>query len=140
MFYRDGFIRSRTFDLDKLAFAPFVVLSETTGVDLTTTGTTDLCTIPSGQTPIILGTIFEVSNISSPTSDPAISVGIAAGETDIFPTSTLVAFDTLNKTYTFWTDAKSVHGVATDVIRMNVQTAAVATTLEADVKLIGFET
>ena len=84
--------------------------------------------------------IFEVRNISSPTSDPAISVGIAAGETDIFPTSTLVAFDTLNKTYTFWTDAKSVHGVATDVIRMNVQTAAVATTLEADVKLIGFET
>ena len=57
MFYRDGFIRSRTFDLDKLAFAPFVVLSETTGVDLTTTGTTDLYTIPSGQTPIILGTI-----------------------------------------------------------------------------------
>lgn len=140
MFFRDGFIRSRTFSLDKLAFAPFVVLSETESIDLTSTGTTDLYTIPSGQVPIILGAVFELTGVSSPVSDPAVSIGIAAGETDIFPTNTLVNFDTLNETYTFWSDAKSVHGVATDVIRLNVQTAASATTLEASVRLIGFET
>jgi len=127
-----------TFELDKLEFNPFVIISSTTDVDLTTSSVTSLYTIPSGITPIVIGAIIEVTAADTITSNASVSIGIAAGETDIFATTPLVGLGAVQDSFTLWATDKFVHGTTSDTVSINVQTAATATSLVATVRLIAF--
>src|SRR5215216_5190883 len=77
------------------------ILSQTTGIDAKSTGTTTLYTVPTGKRAYITGIIFHVTAASAITVEPTLGVGVAAGEADIMPSTLLTGLDTLDEIYRF---------------------------------------
>jgi hypothetical protein len=129
----------RTLAPDRLINTPVDVLGSITNFDLTQTGVFNLYTTPSYKLGFTLGIFCQATAADTVTVVPQISVGIASGETDIFAQESLINFDTVGDVWSNWlVFSKSRNSLATEVIKINV-TGATATTLLANIYLIGFE-
>jgi len=115
------------------------LLSKTSGIDLTTTGTTALFTVPGGESYSISKVIIVLTALTGFTSVGTLGIGIAAGEDDIFQSTELTGFDATSKQYVFNPDAIVAGANATDVIRLGIDTAFTATTATADIYLYGYD-
>lgn len=139
----EGLIRSpqiaqNTLDAELLVNAPVQVLSSLSNVNMTTTQVSSLFLVPTGKIVIILGILFEATTANTVTVVPTMSLGIATGENDIFATESLVSFDTVGDTWSNWlVFSSSRAGIAGEEIKMNIA-GATATSLVADIHLIGF--
>jgi hypothetical protein len=121
--------------LDRFAKSLFSVISVTESIDLTATGLTTLYTVPSGKTALISGVVLRVTGSSSATVPAQASI---EGASTIFAVETLADVLNVHDTWTFWHDkSTTVQAIAADVISLDVDTAATATTLDATAFLIG---
>jgi len=59
------------------------LLASIPGIDATADATTNLYTVPSGQTVVVTKVVLRVTAFDTLTVNPVIGVGIAAGEDDI---------------------------------------------------------
>jgi len=129
----------RTLTTDRLINEPVNVLGKLTNFDLTQTRVFNLYTTPSNKLGFVLGVFCQAILADTVAGVPQISVGIASGETDIFPQETLTNFDTTGDVWSNWLVlSKARNSIPTEVVRLNI-TGATANKLLADIYLIGFE-
>jgi len=128
-----------TINVDRLAFNTVRSLSLSRFVDFTTTGISTVYTVPTGSTAIVLGLIIELRSVSTPGTDPQISLGLNAQADDILAIETVVDLQSPLDAWTNWLIlSKSQAAIAGQDVKLNIQVAASATTLFADVHVIGF--
>ena len=114
------------------------LLSTTTGIDAKTTGTTNLFTVPTGRSCVVTRAVVRVTVADTVTVVPAMGIGIAAGEDDIFTSTTLTGVTVTTDLFHFSATAKTKVGAATEVIKLGIDTGATATTMTIAVDLYGY--
>jgi len=114
------------------------ILSTTTGIDAKIATTTNLYTVPSGKTAVITGAVIRITTADTITVPPTLGIGIVAGEENIFASTQLVGLDAGNEIYKFTSSGTLISGVATEVIKLGIDTGATATTMTITVDLIGY--
>ena len=139
----EGLIRSkqitqRTLDADRLVDFAVQILSSRYGVDMTTSIISELLVVPSGQIAIILGILFESTQANTVTVPAIVSVGIAAGEDDIFAAEPMQNFDAVGETWSNWLVFSHARAAAAgESVKLNLA-GATASQLIGDIHLIGF--
>jgi len=135
---RNEQIQLATLTGDRFTDTPIEMVASIYGLDLAQSGVTNIYTVPTGVFAVVVGVIIEAIEASAVTVVPSVSIGIVAGETDIFDTEALQDFDTLGDTWSNWLSFSTGRAAAeSEVIKINV-TAATATQLLGNVHLIGF--
>ena|SRR5215208_7788735 len=114
------------------------ILSQTTGINAKSTGTTTLYTVPTGKRAYITEIVFHCTAATAITVEPTLGVGVAAGEVDIMPSTALTGFTALDKIYRFSPEGTYVSCAAADAIKVGIDTAATGTSMTIEVYLIGF--
>lgn len=117
------------------------VLAKITGVDLKTTGQTTLYTVPTGKTLVLTNVIAIITTASVFATPAIIRIGKAAAYAEWLPLTTLTGLDTANKIIqlaTATTLAIEQTFAAGEVIKIDVQTGAAATTLTASFHVLGY--
>jgi len=114
------------------------ILSTITGIDGKTTGPTNLFTVPTGKTAIILAAVMRLTTAVSLTSPGRISIGRSGSPTDIFSEATLLGFDTSGETYSFQGQGNRAVAEAGATIVMNIAVAFGGTTATLACDLIGY--
>lgn len=118
-------------------FTP-VVLNTVTGIDGKAVAATTLYTVPTGRTAIITGATIRATVATAITVEPAMGIGVAAGESDMFASTTLTGFTTTAKVWNFVATGLSVVGNAADVIKLGIDTGSTGTTHTLAADLIGY--
>lgn len=113
------------------------LLSKVSDIDLTTTGTVNLYTVPSGKRVLSVYLILILKTISGGGSAPSVGVGVAAGEDDMISSSMLIAFSTANNSYKLQTSGQSVTAPASQIIKLGKDIAATHTDYTVDAYLFG---
>lgn len=114
-------------------------LSTTTGIDGTAVATTNLYTVPSGKTAVITRAVVRVTTATAITVAGTAGIGIAAGEDDIFNSTTLTGITTTTSAFMFSnTFGKFQLGAATNVIKFGIDTGYTATVATLAVDLFGY--
>jgi hypothetical protein len=116
-------------------------LATVKGIDGTVVGVTNLFTVPTGTKAIITDAVFRLTVVEGFSSPPLIGIGIAEGEDDIFNScwinvSTVGQFTSM--LIEWGLKSGTVIGEAGQVIKLGIDTAAIATTYIFDVDLIGY--
>jgi hypothetical protein len=118
-----------------------VILSQTTGIDLTNILTdTALFTVPSGQSAMITAVIIRPTIATAAGGDAQVSVGTDGSTTrdDIIATTTLTGLNLTTESFVIST-ANVVHvAAAGEIIRFEVDLADTGTALTVTVDLIGY--
>lgn len=130
--------RLNTIALDRFASPLGAVIDTFEDLDLTATGTTTIYTVPAGNSVIITGCLIRIKTADTVTTDADVSVGINPSTTDIFDTETLVGVQSVSDFWNFWQQSSA--GLIANsgaLIDLDVAVAATATTLTADVYIIG---
>lgn len=123
---------------DALPFNQPGRLITVTGIDAKTTGTTTLYTVPTGKTAIITGAVVRCTAASAITVAPTLGIGVAAGEDDIFPSTTLTGLTTTGKGWAFDPGGLAVTAAAAAVIKLGIDTAATGTSQTLAIDLLGY--
>ncbi len=115
------------------------LLSTTTGIDGTTTGTDNLYTVPTGLKAHITRVILEVTAVTGFTSVGEFGVGVAAGEDDIFSSTELTGLDATTKAYQF-TNPLGVFRIAqaADVVKLGKDVAYTSTSFTITAHVFGY--
>tara|TARA_B100001109_G_C18719172_1_gene406296 strand:+ start:224 stop:682 length:459 start_codon:yes stop_codon:yes gene_type:complete len=147
MLLRNETIADSGLSPDRLTFLPSQALSLTpTSIDLTSVANTTAFSIASGQEAIIVGALLQVSAVAGYSTAPIVSIGTSPGPVgnNLFPAVSLAGLDTVEETWVFWNtlgggilSSASVSGDTSDII-FSVTTAASATTLTADLYILGY--
>lgn len=111
-------------------------VSRTTGIDLTTTGTTLLFTVPTGET-LVITRIAIVPTTDTGGSNPRLSFGFNGAASDVVISQVVADLD-VGVARQFAIEGSSATGDATETLQINVVTASSATTLEAEVIVDGY--
>jgi CDP-diglyceride synthetase len=114
------------------------LLNTVSGIDATATATTNLYTVPGGQTVVVTKVVLRVTAIDTLTVDPVGGVGIAAGEQDIFFPQTITGLTAIGDTWTFDAAAQAVDASAAEIIKLGLDTLATATTLTLAADIFGY--
>lgn len=114
------------------------VLSETTGIDGKTATTTNLYTVPSGKTALITKAIIEITTATGLTGTLVAGIGVAAGEDDIFGSTTMTGLDTTSEMHVFAASGTTKKALSTEVVKLGIDTAFGGTTVTLSVTLIGY--
>lgn len=101
---------------------PYLV--STTTVDLVTVGTTNLYTVPAGKKLVITSIVLRPTVATDVGTPAKVGVGVAAGEDDVWASTTLTGFTTSAKVYKHETLGAFYLPVEGDVVKMGVDTAA----------------
>lgn len=115
-----------------------IKLSTTGGIDATSTGATNLYTVPTGKQAIITRAVFRLTAESSATGNVAAGVGIAAGEDDIVASATLTALDATGKVIASPPKAGAAIGAAAEVVKVGIDTAFSGGSATMAVDLFGY--
>src|SRR5688500_13192072 len=103
------------------AFGVPSILSQTTGIDAKSTGTTTLFTVPTGKRAYITGIVFRATTVTAfGGTVPTLGVGVAAGEDDIMPSTALTNFDAANELYRYSCEGTYVSNAAASVIKLGI--------------------
>jgi hypothetical protein len=114
-------------------------LSSIASIDLTTTGTTSLYTVPTGRSAIITAVIIRPTTATAANADGAISVGTNASTyDDIIANTTLTGLDSTTEHYVATPGGVSHTAAAAEVITFQVDTAETGTALIVTVDVIGY--
>jgi hypothetical protein len=123
---------------------PFV--AQATGVNMAATGTTDIFTVPTGKTFVLQDCFAVATTVSVFVSGPVMKIIESGGSLDMSLASTTTNTGS-------WSVAGRVFGItrpaftggqnvvvctAGNIVRLNITTAAVATTFTANVFVVGF--
>lgn len=115
------------------------LLSTTVGIDGTTTGTTNLYTVPSGKTAVVLIAIVRVTALSAFVGVGTGGIGVAAGEDDIFASQAMTGLISTAKAYSFYNDdGPFTVSSASSVIKLGIDVAFVAGSCTLAVDLLGY--
>lgn len=117
---------------------PINRLASVAGISGTTTGVTPLYTVPAGRTAIITSAHVRCTAANTISTGPMLGIGVAAGEDDIYATTSLAALLTAGQLYGFSTSGISVSAVAGSVIKVGIDTAATGTSQTLTVDLVGY--
>ena len=121
------------------AFAQNVgVLSRTGSINLKVAATTNLYTVPSARVAVVTSVIIRVTAATAFTVAPTAGIGIAAGESDIMQSTSLLGLIILGGLYGYSCEGYFVSGVASDIIKLGINVGATATTATGEVTLIGY--
>lgn len=114
-------------------------LSTTVSIDVTTTGTTGLYTVPTGRSAVITAVIIRPTTATAVNADGVISVGTNASTyDDIIAATTLTGLDATTEHFVATPGGVSHTGAAAEVITFQVDTAETGTDLTVTVDLIGY--
>ena len=136
--FRAQQFRYNTIDLDRFASPLGAVLDVYQDLDLTTATTTSIYTVPTGTSVIITGCLIRIKSADTVSVDADVSLGINPSTTNLFATETLVGVQAVHDFWSFWKQSSvGVLANAGEQVDLDVVTAATATTLTADVYIIG---
>ncbi len=113
------------------------LLRKTISVDFKVQATTDLYTVPSGETAVITRAVFVPTTATSVTVDAIGGIGVASGEDDIIPSGTFTGLVT-DTAYSIDVFSLAVVATTGQIIKIGIDTIATATTLLVDVYLFGY--
>lgn len=114
-------------------------LAQVAGVNLKTTGTTQLYTVPAGKILVVLAVILRCTAAASLSSGPTGSVGVTASSfNDLFASATMTALTAPNALFAFSMAGMSVYATASQVVTLNLTGAATGTSGSAGVDVIGY--
>lgn len=114
------------------------ILSTVVGVDAKAVATTALYTVPTGKTCVVTAAIIRCTAATAVTIGPQLGIGIAAGEDDIFASTTLTSLTSASKCFGFSSVGTSVIGASTNVIKLGVDVATTGTSQTLAVDLMGY--
>ena len=114
------------------------LLSKVTGIDAKTVATTNLYTVPTGHTVVVVFAVATTEVANTVTQRPVMGIGIAAGESDIFSSRALTGFTASDSVYMFNNTAKFVQAESTDVIKLGIDNGSTATTHTITIELYGY--
>lgn len=147
MLLRNETIADAGLSPDRLFNLPNQTLSlSPTSIDLATIADTTVASIITGQEAIITGALLQITAVSGLSAAPTVSIGTSPGPvgSNLFSATTLFGFNTVGECWVFWNTLSSgilassaVSGDTSNII-FSVTTAATATTLTADLYLLGF--
>lgn len=129
-------VESGNLTLDRLINITSNTLSTTTGIDLTSTGTTAIFT--ATQKTYILGVLLQITSADTVTAVAEASIGVNPSINNIFANEPLVVFDAVGDMYTFWNNLNT--GIilsSSNVLEISVNTAATAVGLIVTAYVIG---
>jgi hypothetical protein len=115
------------------------LLSTVSGIDGTSTGSTNLYTVPSGKVVMVTKALIQVTAADTVTGVGTGGIGIAAGEDDIFSPITFTALDSVNKSWMFNGLDNMAVGNASDIIKFGLDTAFTASAITLKIFLFGVE-
>lgn len=117
------------------------VLATQTSVDLTSTGSTSLYTVPTGRSAIITGVFIVPTTATTPGGDAVISVGTNSATFDnIVDGEVLTGLDAITELYNVVPGPGVMHlAIAAEVVTFIVDTADTGSALTATIYLLGFE-
>lgn len=114
------------------------VLSSTGSINAKTIAATNLYTVPAGRTAIITGATIRCTAASAITVGPALGIGVAAGEQDIFASTAINALTTTLVIFGFTAVGMSVSAAAGAVIKVGIDTGSTGTSQTIAVDLMGY--
>lgn len=120
------------------ATTPVSRLASVAGISGTATGVTSLYTVPAGRTAIITSANVRCTAATAITVGPTLGIGVAAGEDDIYVSTSLTALIVVGQLYGFSTVGMSVSAVAGSVIKAGIDTAASGTSQTLTIDLVGY--
>jgi hypothetical protein len=115
------------------------LLATITGIDATATGTTNLYTVPGSTKVFVTRVILELTTVTAISGTLVAGVGVAAGEDDIFASTSLTGFDTTSEAWIFSGEAKIAKALATNIIKLGIDTAFSGTTATMTAYIFGLE-
>ena len=134
---RNDQITVRNVASDRLLRYPVEILATRTGMDLTQTMNYEVYIVPTGNTLIPVGIIFEANAASGVTVAPIVGLGIDTGADEIFSTEGLVDFNVIGEVWSNWILAASQAVPSASSINLSI-TGGTASTLTASFYLVGF--
>ena len=115
------------------------------GIDLSATGTTNLYTVPAGQSVIVTDAVIRVSALTSGStvsSDVELGIGVDSSQGDIIASQELTNLREINQAFRIGTETSLLRiATSTEVIALGIDVAAVVTsgsTFTATVDLFGY--
>lgn len=117
------------------------VLATVLGINLKNTGQTTLYTVPSGKTLIITDILLIPTTANTITIPPIIRIGKASNYNEWAPLVTLTGLNAANQLFSLATAATGLIRqtfAAGEVVKLDVQTGATATSLTITTYLFGF--
>ncbi len=114
------------------------VLSNTTAIDGKVVAATNLYTVPAGKTAVILGAVIRITTATGLTGTMIAGIGIAAGEDDVFPSTSLIGFNAVDESYVFPGMGARTVATAGQIIKLGIDTAFGGTTATLEVQLLGY--
>lgn len=117
---------------------PVPVVLSVTSVDLAAVATTNLYTVPSGQSLIVTDVIVKPTTATAAVGDAQAGVGVAAGEVDIADQQTLSGLDATTELFRMALQNPAYVSAASEVVKFGVDVADTGTALVADVYLVGY--
>ena len=117
---------------------PIRELSTTEGIDGKVVATTNLFTVPVGETAIVTRVDIIPTDVIAFVNRMRAGVGIAAGEDDIMGSMNINGLNQTDEVFSFIPDGVFAVGVAASVIKLGIDTGANAGTYEVKVMLSGY--
>ena len=114
------------------------ILSTTTGINANAIATTNLYTVPAGNSAVITGLVIRVTMADTITAPPTLGIGIAAGEADIIAPVSLVGLDSTTEYWRFSVEGVARLGVAAEIIKLGIDVAATSVHMTISADLIGY--
>lgn len=114
------------------------LLASIPGIDAKVPTTTDLFTVPSGQTAIVIGAIIRCTAAAAITVPATLGIGLALGEDDIVPSQQMVNLLTSGKAFVIPVAGVIAQATATQIIKLGIDIAAVGTSQTFAVDLVGY--
>ena len=117
------------------------LLSITNGIDLKATGQTALYTVPTGYNCIISDIFAIVTTASGIVAAPIFRIGKSPNYNEWLALTTFTGFSAINQAASLNTSANLAvrqYFVSGDVVKIDVQTAATATSMVASLHMLGY--
>lgn len=132
-----------TSELDVIGGLPGIgapaVLASITGIDAKTPAATNLYTVPSGNTALIIQAVVRCTAASAITNGPTASIGFTASAyTDIYMAENMIALTTTTSAFGYSSVGIFSQAPTGSVIKFNISSAATGTSQIVAVDLIGY--
>lgn len=115
------------------------LLSTTTGINGKSATTTDLYTVPAGKTAVITAANICVTSVTGFAVVGTAGIGVAAGESDIFPAVAMTGLDVAGECFSFLNNILVFKSAAAaSVIKLGIDVAYTSTTTVLSVDLLGY--
>jgi hypothetical protein len=114
------------------------VLSTTSGIDGKTVGTTNLHTVPTGKTAVIVGIAVRLTTATGLTGTMTAGVGVAAGEDDIIAPTVMTGLNSTGENFKIFPNGISAEASAGQIIKFGIDVAFGGTTVTVQVDLLGY--